>query len=128
MARTWARSWLQSSEGVWTLNDLYGIRPYWQNLPYSAGQDVPAGQAADVVAHLITCESQGVPVKRLDSNDRYSCGAIQIQSSAWTQFEASSGIQGDPMDSLTALEMGSCAVENGYLDEWSCERILQIIS
>src|ERR1035438_4219144 len=38
----------------------YGIRPYWPNSPFSEGENVLADQAPDVVAHLITCESQGV--------------------------------------------------------------------
>ena len=108
------------------LLNAYGIRPLWPNLPYSEGDDVPASQADDVVAHLITCESQGVSVKHLDSNDRYSYGVGQIQSSTWEEFEAQSGITGTPMDSITAVQMMIWAVENGYLDKWSCARILRI--
>jgi hypothetical protein len=58
-------------------------------LPYSDGDDVPADEAPDVVAHLITCESQGVSVK-----------------------------------ATTAISVGIWAVENGYLSQWSCAKIL----
>jgi hypothetical protein len=109
------------------LLNTYGIRPYWPKLPFSKGEDVPASQAPDVVARLVTCESQGVSVKHLDDNDRYSYGVLQIQSSTLAQFEASSGITGSPMDSVTALQMGMWAVENGQLYQWSCARILNLI-
>jgi hypothetical protein len=109
------------------LLNRYGIRPYWQIPAFSPGEDVPADQAADVIAHLITCESQGVSVKHLDSNDRYSYGVLQIQSSTWAQFEASSGIEGDPMNATTAVSVGLWAVENGYLSKWSCAKILDLV-
>jgi hypothetical protein len=66
-------------------------------------------------------------VKHLDSNRRYSYGVLQIQSSTWAQFKASSGIEGTPMNPTTAINVGLWAVENGYLAKWSCARILEII-
>jgi hypothetical protein len=74
---------------------------------------VPAGEAPGVVAHLVACESQGVSVKHPDSNDRYSYGVLQIQSTTWAQFEASSGIEGSPMNATTAISVGIWAIENG---------------
>jgi hypothetical protein len=109
------------------LLNQYGIRPYWQNPAFSEGEDVPADEVPDVVAHLIACESQGVSVKHLDSNDRYSYGVLQIQSSTWAQFEASSGIEGDPMNATTAIDVGLWAVENGYLAKWSCARLTGLL-
>ena len=109
------------------LLNQYGIRPYWPHLPFSEGEDVPADEAPDVLAHLITCESQGVSVKHLDSNDRYSYGVLQIQSSTWAEFEASSGIEGDPMNATTAISVGLWAVQNGYLSKWLCARILGLL-
>lgn len=105
----------------------YGIRPIWPNSPFSEGEDVPADEAPDVIAHLVTCESQGVSVKHLDSNNHYSYGVLQIQSSTWAEFEASSGIEGDPMNATTAISVGLWAVENGFLAKWSCAKILKII-
>lgn len=102
-------------------------RPYWLENALQKGKTVPTDEAPKVVAHLIPCESQGVSVKHLDSNDRYSYGVLQIQSSTWAQFDASSGITGSPMDAVTALRMGLWAVENGYLSKWSCAKILKII-
>ena|ERR1700691_3795918 len=109
------------------LLNQYGIRPYWSNLPFSDGEDVPPDEAPDVVAHLITCESQGRSVKHIDDNGYYSYGVLQIQSSTWSQFEASSGIEGDPMNATTAISVGIWAVENGYLSKWSCAKILRMI-
>jgi hypothetical protein len=106
----------------------YGIRPYWPNSAYRKGEDVPAGEAADVVAHLITCESQGVSVKHLDDNGYYSYGVGQIQSSTWAEFEVHSGLLGSPMIALDAVPMMIWAVENGYLSEWSCAEILRIVA
>jgi hypothetical protein len=103
-----------------------GIRPLWPNLPFSEGEDVPADQAPDVVAHLLTCESQGQSVKHLDHNNYYSYGVLQIQSSTWAQFEASSGIEGNPMNATTAIDVGPWAVENGYLAKWSCARLVRL--
>ncbi len=88
---------------------------------------MPTDEAPDVIAHLITCESQGVSVKHLDSNDRYSYGVLQIQSSTWAEFEASSGIEGDPMNATTAIAVGLWAVENGQLDQWSCAQLTGLL-
>ena len=79
-----------------------------------------------MVAHLITCESQGQSVKHLDHNNYYSYGVRQIQSSTWAQFEASSGIEGNPMNATTAIDVGLWAVENGYLAKWSCARLVRL--
>jgi hypothetical protein len=110
-----------------SLLNRYGSRPYWPNLPYKSGEDVPADQAPDVVAHIIPCESQDVSVKHLDSNDFYSYGVGQIQSSTWAQFESQSGLSGSPMWSPDAVRMMLWAVENGYLDKWSCASLTRLI-
>lgn len=104
-----------------------GSRPYWPNLPYSKGEDVPADLAPDVVAHLVACESQCRSVKHMDSNDAYSYGIGQIQSSTWQMFEKKSGLSGDPMSPTSTVPMMLWAAENGYLSKWSCAKLLGIV-
>jgi hypothetical protein len=96
-------------------------------LPFLKGENVPAAQAPDVVAHLIACESQGVSVKRVDSNGYYSYGVGQIQSSTWQFFQNKSGLSGDPMNPTDAISMMLWAIENGYLSRWSCAEILRVV-
>lgn len=109
------------------LLNKYGSRPYWQKKPYGKGETVPAIDASDIVSHLIPCESQDISVKHMDSNDRYSYGVLQIQSSTWALWSRASGIKGNPMNSVDAVSMGLWAVEHGLLQNWTCAKILKII-
>jgi hypothetical protein len=67
-------------------------------------------------------------VKIVDSNGYYSYGVLQIQSSTWAQFEKQSGLSGDPMNSVDAVQMALWAVEHGYAWKWSCAKLTRIVS
>jgi hypothetical protein len=110
------------------LLNSYGNRPHWSYKPFQQGEDVPASQSVEVVAHLIACESESHSVKIVDSNDYFSYGVLQIQSSTWAQFEHKSGLTGDPMNSVDAVQMGLWAVEHGYAWKWSCAKLTRIVS
>lgn len=43
------------------------------------------------------------------------------------QFEASSGITGTPMVSVTPVQMMLWVVESGYLDKWSRARLVKLV-
>jgi hypothetical protein len=66
-------------------------------------------------------------VRHLDSNDAYSYGIGQIQSSTWQDFEEQSGLSGDPMSPTSTVPMMFWAVENGKLCGWICAKILGIV-
>jgi hypothetical protein len=110
------------------LLNRYGNRPQWPLESFRKGEDVPASQSADVVAHLIPCESHSHSVKIVDSNGYYSYGVLQIQSSTWAQFKKQSGLSGDPMNSVDAVRMGLWAVEHGYAWKWSCAKLTLIVN
>ena len=109
------------------LLNKYGTRPYLP-LEYprtgdsSKTYNIPS--AINIVAHLIPCESQDVSVRHMDSNHRYSYGVLQIQAETWVRWSKKSGIVGTPMNPEDAIRMGIWAVQNGYVGEWSCYKIL----
>lgn len=109
------------------LVNRYGNRPLWPLKSYRPGENVPDNLAPEAIAYLIACESQCVSVKHLDSNNAYSYGILQIQSSTWADFEQQSGLSGDPMNPVDAVQMGLWAVEHGYLQRWSCAKLTGLL-
>ncbi len=80
-----------------------------------------------LIRKLISCESQGRNIKKLDVNGLYSYGVLQIQSSTWNAWSEESGIKGSPMSIRNSIEMTDWAIENGYLHHWSCANILGLV-
>lgn len=115
------------------LASQYGIRPYWQKTPFSAGEAVPADQADDVIAHLIPCENLGrllhpdTVEKIVDSNGFYSYGDLMFQSSTWHGMDPIFGTDQTPTSTFNAIDRARWAIEHGYLSWWSCARILKIL-
>lgn len=105
----------------------YGTRPYWPLKPFRKGENVPADLAPEVIAHLIPCESQGRSISIIDSNNLPSRGTLMFQDKTWASFSQESGITGDPMNPIDAVQMGLWAVENGKLKHWSCAKLLHIV-
>lgn len=102
-------------------------RPEWPYLPENDQWIVPTDKMSEVIHDLIMCESRGVSVKRIDSNNYYSYGILQFQSSTWNGWSKVSGIQGDPMVPDDAIKMATWALGHGLIKNWSCSRILGII-
>jgi hypothetical protein len=109
------------------LLNRYGSRPLWPLNSFRKGEDVPADLAPEVIAHLIPCESQNRQRDEIDSNDLMSRGILQFQDAFWSDLEHQSGTYGDPDNSENAVEMATYAVEHGYLNRWTCARILKIV-
>ena len=88
---------------------------------------MPASLAPEVVAYLIPCESLERDRDEIDSNGKMSRGILQFQAAFWGELSKASGITGGPDNPEGAVPMAEYAVENGYLDRWSCARILHIV-
>src|SRR5207302_2330253 len=82
------------------LAGTYGVRPYWQNLPFTRGEIPPDNEVDDIIAHLMPCENigrllhPGTVEKILDSNNRYSYGNLMFQATTWQGVEAAAGFTG----------------------------------
>ena len=72
-----------------------------------------------IVSRLIYCESGGQNVAKLDSNNKYSYGILQIQLNTWNQWSKQSGITGEPMNKTDAVKMAKWAIENGQIKHWT---------
>jgi hypothetical protein len=108
----------------------YGERPLWPlNAPRIRDNEKIGNLSTDIdiVAHIVTCESEDVSVRHMDSNHRYSYGVAQIQQATWNEWSSESGINGDPMESTDAIRMSLWAVQNGKISNWSCAKNLHII-
>jgi hypothetical protein len=57
-----------------------------------------------------------------------SRGILQFQDAFWADMSKASGITGSPDDPVVAVRMAEYAAENGYLDRWSCAKILHAIT
>jgi hypothetical protein len=82
---------------------------------------------AQTIEKLISCESSGENVARLDSNHKMSYGILQFQSSTWADFSKLSGIDGGPMNPAAAIEMADWAINHGFLSRWTCARIEHLL-
>lgn len=72
-----------------------------------------------IVKRLIECESGGQNVVKLDSNNKYSYGVLQIQLDTWNQWAKESGLSGEPMNKVDAVKMAKWAIQNGYIKHWT---------
>jgi len=77
--------------------------------------------------YLIACESRNKAVQEIDSNGLMSRGILQFQDATWADFSQQSGITGDPMNNIDAVQMAIWAVENGLVGHWSCAAIEGVI-
>lgn len=102
-------------------------RLYWVYSPVKSGEPIDTETAEKALPGLIGCESEGVSVKRVDSNGYYSYGILQYQSSTWNEWSKSSGITGDPMNPNDAIKMYYWAASHGFLNHWACAKILGIL-
>lgn len=109
------------------LANQYQTRPVWPLNSLRKGDKVPDDLAPKVVAYLIPCESLDRQRDEIDSNGKMSRGILQFQDAFWSDMSAASGITGSPDNSEDAVRMAEYAVENGYLNRWSCARILKIV-
>jgi hypothetical protein len=102
----------------------YDSRPYWNRGKLRVGVPTDRATADLAIEHLIPCESMGKTVNRIDSNGKMSYGILQFQD--WDQWEAGSGLRGDPDNREDAIRMAEWAVENGMVNHWTCAQILKI--
>lgn len=72
-----------------------------------------------IIKRLIECESGGQNVAKLDSNNKYSYGVLQIQLDTWNQWSKQSGIGGEPMNKVDAVKMAKWVIQNGYIQHWT---------
>jgi hypothetical protein len=109
------------------LSDVYGSRPPYYGLQIDPGATETPQTAYSVIPYLIACESRNKSVQEIDSNGLMSRGILQFQDATWADFSKQSGITGDPMNKLEAVQMAIWAVENGLVGHWSCAKLVGII-
>jgi hypothetical protein len=102
----------------------YDSRPYWTRRKLQAGAPTDRATADLAIEHLIPCESMGRSINRIDSNGRMSYGILQFQD--WNEWEAVSGLRGDPDNRVDAIRMAEWAIENGMINHWGCAQILKM--
>lgn len=76
---------------------------------------------------LVNCESQFQSVKRLDANGKYSYGILQFQSSTAATWNASSGLNADPMLPPEALKLAAWGIQHGHIGAWTCASLTGLI-
>lgn len=103
----------------------YDSRPYWTRRKLEVGMPADRATADLAIEHLIPCESMGEPINRVDVNGKTSYGILQFQD--WEEWEAVSGLRGDPDNREDAIRMAEWAIENGMINHWTCAQILKII-
>jgi hypothetical protein len=108
------------------LSEVYGSRPPYYGPKIDPGATETAQTAYSVIPYLIACESRNKDVQEIDSNGLMSRGILQFQDPTWADFSQQSGITGDPMNEIDAVQMAIWAVENGLVGHWSCAAILNI--
>jgi len=100
-------------------------RPYWKHSKLEVGASTDRATADLVIEHLIPCESMGRTVNRVDTNGKMSYGILQFQD--WQEWEAISGISGDPDNRDDAIRMAEWAIQNGMINHWTCASVLKMI-
>lgn len=103
----------------------YDSRPYWQYRKIEVGVPTDRATADLAIEHLIPCESMGRTINRIDSNGKISYGILQFQD--WDQWEAASGLIGDPDNRRDAIRMAEWAIQNGMINHWGCAQILKMM-
>lgn len=102
----------------------YDSRPYWRYPKLEAGVPTDRATADLAIEHLIPCESMGRSVNRIDSNGKMSYGILQFQD--WDEWEAASGLTGNPDNRRDAIRMAEWGIQNGMINRWTCASILKI--
>jgi hypothetical protein len=102
----------------------YDSRPYWNHPKLEVGAPTTRATADLAIEHLIPCESMGRNINRIDSNGKMSYGILQFQD--WGEWEAVSGLTGDPDHREDAIRMAEWAIENGMINHWTCAEILKM--
>lgn len=106
------------------LGRRYDSRPYWKARKLEVGVPTDRATADLAIEHLIPCESMGRTINRIDANGKMSYGILQFQD--WKEWEAASGLRGDPDNRQDAIRMGEWAIQNGMINHWTCAQILKI--
>jgi hypothetical protein len=107
----------------------YGYRPPYNGQQFASGEHLTPEQAEATAPYLLVCESGNKDGNScgIDSNGKPSCGRAQFQD--WSTFwEPTSGIYGDPLNGNDAITMMLWALENGYIQRWSCAKILGVLT
>lgn len=103
----------------------YDSRPYWKARKLEVGVPTDRATADLAIEHLIPCESMGRTINRIDANGKMSYGILQFQD--WNEWEAASGLRGDPDNRQDAIRMGEWAIQNGMINHWTCAQILKMM-
>lgn len=103
----------------------YDSRPYWRYQKFEVGMPTDRATADLAIEHLIPCESMGRTINRIDSNGKMSYGILQFQD--WNEWEAASGLTGNPDNRHDAIRMAEWAIQNGMINHWSCAQILKMM-
>lgn len=102
----------------------YDSRPYWKYPKLAPGIPTDRATADLAIEHLIPCESMGRTVNRIDSNGKMSYGILQFQD--WQEWEAASGLTGNPDNRRDAIRMAEWGIKNGMINRWTCASILKM--
>ncbi|HEX5423043.1 MAG TPA: hypothetical protein VFW94_05790 [Candidatus Acidoferrales bacterium] len=103
----------------------YDSRPYWRYQKLEVGVPTDRATADLAIEHLIPCESMGRTINRIDSNGKMSYGILQFQD--WNEWEAASGLTGNPDNRHDAIRMAEWAIQNGMINHWGCAQILKMM-
>jgi hypothetical protein len=103
----------------------YDSRPYWRYPKLEVGWPTDRATADLAIEHLIPCESMGKNINRVDSNGKMSYGILQFQD--WDEWEAASGLTGNPDNRRDAIRMAEWAIQNGMVNHWTCAQILKMM-
>jgi hypothetical protein len=109
------------------LSAQYGSRPPYNGPPFLKNEPLSPEQAAQVIPYLGACESRWRVIKEVDDNGFYSYGPLQIQSSTAALFNSLDHTSYNPMIPFQAIDLTEIALEHGYLDRWSCARLIGLI-
>ncbi len=79
-------------------------------------------------SHLTPARAVDRQRDEIDSNGKMSRGILQFQDAfSDSDMSMASGITGKPDNSTDAVQMAEYAVENGYLNRWSCARLVKLL-
>jgi len=109
------------------ISDVFGSYPPYDGTQFDKGEFLSLADAIYVSPYILACESHNKSVGCIiDTNGKKSCGPAQFQG--WKTFwEPMSGVYGDPNDKTIAVKGLLWGLTNGYIQKWSCAKILKII-
>jgi hypothetical protein len=82
----------------------------------------------EVIEKLISCESHGLNVVRLDPSGGINWGILQFHGmSTWQEMESRLRLRGSPMVPADAIKMADKMISAGFLGRWACAHLWHLI-